>query len=435
MVRLPDALVCRSPRELFALAFAIYMLVGCHYIQPNIGGIGLQIPANIVTWMFVSVFVGAGLAQVAYTRKLILSTFSIFVVCATCCLLIPLLYDSAAQVSVPRLWALFACVLLYLTFIQFEWSEREFERLLFLCVIALLIKGCWYLIQTYAPFSASPDWRQPWKNILFDRLLSNIQIRNVAGICFVTSFVLSLFLYHYFSRTQKVATYFLLINVAISALCISSLQSRITYIAFAFVVFAAIVLSVKLNVKKCATWLVIAVIGFSLGAAATQFSQEKQRDLTVDTVLQDEIREPMYHNAWSMIKEKPLWGWGYGRFAPSYIHQYAKNAELHQYPDYPHHVVLTHPHNEVFYWWIEGGIVPVLGILILAMGYFYLLWRSPDPKKLWYALFIVPLTMQMLVEHPFYSYAFCLVIFTLCVAVLEVNSNKKIIIRQRNHYF
>ncbi len=69
-----------------------------------------------------------------------------------------------------------------------------------------------------------------------------------------------------------------------------------------------------------------------------------------------------YQNTLSLIKQKPLLGWGTGSFVP----EYKKLAESN------HTMITTNPHNEYLLWWINLGILGV-GILL---WWFYILFKT-----------------------------------------------------------
>ena len=37
---------------------------------------------------------------------------------------------------------------------------------------------------------------------------------------------------------------------------------------------------------------------------------------------------------------------------------------------------MDHPHNEILYWTVEGGIIPFLGILFIVVCFLTIVWKA-----------------------------------------------------------
>ncbi|WP_431224597.1 Wzy polymerase domain-containing protein [Serratia sp. L9] len=95
---------------------------------------------------------------------------------------------------------------------------------------------------------------------------------------------------------------------------------------------------------------------------------------------------------------KPLLGWGYGSFQYQFLH----HIHLTQ-PDLPLSFNLSHPHNELLLWAVEGGLPSLLGIALLGLGLWRLLRRRlrfPREPAPWIAM--LPIALHMMVEYPLY---------------------------------
>ena len=112
-------------------------------------------------------------------------------------------------------------------------------------------------------------------------------------------------------------------------------------------------------------------------------------------------RLSIYRISLNTIAEEPIFGHGIGRFVEKWGEASASfardnpNAELPQY--------ITHPHNELFLWGIEGGAVALLGIIIALLSVTIFIVRAKY-NRLWiYLALLVPISMHTLVELPFYT--------------------------------
>jgi len=63
---------------------------------------------------------------------------------------------------------------------------------------------------------------------------------------------------------------------------------------------------------------------------------------------------------------------------------------------------ITHPHNELVYWLIEGGVVIVLGMLSAIVAVLLGLIRCGPRRAAGYLAMLLPITLHTQVELPFY---------------------------------
>jgi len=85
-----------------------------------------------------------------------------------------------------------------------------------------------------------------------------------------------------------------------------------------------------------------------------------------------------------------------------FVHSHAdwRTAEEGRAPLREHY---GHPHNELFYWGIEGGLLPVLAILAFALWLARrIITRGPRGERLMLLALLAPLAVHSLLELPFY---------------------------------
>ena len=130
-------------------------------------------------------------------------------------------------------------------------------------------------------------------------------------------------------------------------------------------------------------------------------------------------RIPVYLHSLKMILEEPLTGWGYGRFQYEFLHSFADwRAALPQnQPEIVDPIITqsyAHPHNELLYWGIEGGLLPLLGLFSFGG---WVLWRlvakGPKGERLLLAALLLPLLIHSMLELPFYHSQAHWLVFTL----------------------
>ncbi|GAA4363286.1 hypothetical protein GCM10023151_18320 [Kangiella marina] len=113
-------------------------------------------------------------------------------------------------------------------------------------------------------------------------------------------------------------------------------------------------------------------------------------------------RELIYSTALNAIEEKPLFGHGLGSFEKVYLIGLENNLNNEVVKaSTPRAENLSHPHNELLYWGVQGGLISILGLVIILVG---LLLPAFTGKKKAFAgvALLTPIGLHTLVELPFY---------------------------------
>ncbi|MGR5456791.1 O-antigen ligase family protein, partial [Vibrio alfacsensis] len=89
-----------------------------------------------------------------------------------------------------------------------------------------------------------------------------------------------------------------------------------------------------------------------------------------------------------MLIEKPFTGYGLGKFEAEYMVYTARQHQLNN--NFAAGVpALDHPHNELLFWGIEGGLLPILGILLAALFILSRIYTAkPGTRLAIFALFL-----------------------------------------------
>jgi O-antigen polymerase len=75
---------------------------------------------------------------------------------------------------------------------------------------------------------------------------------------------------------------------------------------------------------------------------------------------------------------------------------------IDRHPDATLPEYVTHPHNEILFWMIEGGLLALLGILITVFGLALSLYYCGVQRGGAYAAMLLPISLHTQVELPFY---------------------------------
>lgn len=140
------------------------------------------------------------------------------------------------------------------------------------------------------------------------------------------------------------------------------------------------------------------LIGLVIGLLTLYYVEGAKRG--VDVYQSIGIRTFIWSYSWKLLLESPITGLGYGSFESVFLHGYM--AEKNDNNLIPSIANLDHPHNELLYWGVEGGLLPIL--LLLAMAGM-LLWRLRGqrwPRALALLALVTPMALHTQTEYPFY---------------------------------
>jgi len=386
----------------FFITFAVYMLIGMHYFQHNGGGSGLHLPFNVIGWIFISALIGIGLWQATVQAKLVYSRLSLLFIAATTVMLIPVLYADpiVAGLSYTRLLGLVGGLLFFIALQQLQLSQKQRLTLLYLILSAVFIEAYISLVQYYL---------LPVNNIFGYQKIANrpygiFQQPNVSASFLTTGIALALYLLTQTKLDEKRKRRFCYVTTFIAVIPVVLLQSRTGYLSLlvaSLLLLPWVWLQLRESgqLKSLFIWLACCAIAIAIGAYSLESAKTVARSTAYLT--DPGARMPIYQHALAMLLDKPLLGWGYGSFEVEFLNTYSQ--ALNQglvLPGSPEN--LDHPHNELLYWGIEGGLVSLAGIALLIVGFLRIIVKQP----LWQALallgLVFPLVLHSQTEYPFY---------------------------------
>lgn len=396
---------------LFSLA-ALY-LVAMHFFMPNPGGAGLALSFNNTTWIALSITLAIGLYQLASNQTLRYSKLTIGLWVSCVLLTLPVFYSNADKVNVlSRLVGLWAGFTLFVVLQQFRFSNKHKQRLLWFILLATLIEAVIGLIQYF--------WLAPGNPFGYDTTANRpygiFQQPNVMASFLATGLVLSGYLLarqpeKYDSPLSKIGVLYLTPLLTIPLLVV--LASRTGWLASLLsIAFVAPYLYRFASRQRFTLWILAIIVGIGAGFAA-MYGQGTDGFVANKTDL-DSPRRYTFPQTIDMITEKPFTGYGYGSFETQYLLYTARQHQLNSsYP--PGLASMDHPHNEILYWGVEGGLLPVIGILFAACLCALRIYAAKRGTRLAMLALFVPITLHAQLEYPFYHSAIHWVTFILLI--------------------
>lgn len=405
----------------FLVSMAVMFILAMHFFMPNPGGSGLALSFNATTWLALGVSIAIGLYQIGTEGSIRYNKLTIVLFAVCLMLSAPVLYPNASlELSLGRLAGLWIGFLLFVILQQFRFSNRQKQRLLWFIIIAVLIEALlgWvqYLILEPGNFMGY--------DTSSNRPYGIFQQPNVMASFLATGLVLSGYLLarhpaKYQNRLSAVIILYIMPAVTIPLLVF--LASRTGWLGAALASVLVIPYLYRFATKKrllgwCASICVGIAIAFTLPALnkATGAIEAKAN--------LESARSYIYPQAADMLVEKPFTGYGYGRFEAEYILYTARQHQLN--PDY--HVglaALDHPHNELLYWGVEGGLLPLLGILLAAIFVLLRMYQAKKGTRLAMFALFVPILLHSQLEYPFYHSIIHWVIFIVLLYWVDQRAN------------
>ncbi len=383
------------------------LLAGSLYYHVNLGGTGLRIPNNIVVWFFASLIGFYSLYRFSKQESFYLPRyFALIFAFPTLALLSGIL----AGIEIPEQWLfrllyLWGGLLFLFGLYQHPLKQARLDRLLLMIVITGFIHGIVGVMQIFL-VQDMPRWLPI--NISGSPTGLFQQINNQASFQ-ISCVILSFWLFtRPLIRHSRIWLFCLLLFAVFTSIFIVSYSgSRVGSLSFLLatpLLFISRWQFIKTDKKQ---WLLITLTVLIAISSANLI--DRQRGLTtvidkttaINAGYSGSTRLGIYSIAIDLIKEEPLWGHGIGSFVR--VWQLEKPAFYAKHPDatLPHQRV-SHPHNEVIFWLVEGGAVAGLGLLLVVIAVMLSLWRLPHSRRYAYAAMLIPISLHTQVELPFY---------------------------------
>ncbi|WP_159656871.1 PglL family O-oligosaccharyltransferase [Vibrio atypicus] len=409
----------------FLVSFGFVFIVAMHFFMPNPGGSGLALSFNPTTWLAVAFSLAIGFYQIGTEGRLRYNklTIGFFI----CCILItlPVLYPNASlALSIGKLTGLWAGFTLFTVLQQFRFSNKQKQRLLWFIVIGVAVEALFGWIQYL--------WLEPGNpfgyNTVSNRPYGIFQQPNVMASFLATGLAVSGYLLtrqpiKYQSKISDVALLYIMPALTMPLLVL--LASRTGWISTTLVILLILPYLYRFATKKrFIGWLLSTLLGLFLAVLPSLITaQETSSTSTIEHKFQlQDVRGDFFPQALDMLIEKPFTGYGYGRFEPEYIVYTARQHQLNV--NYPAGLpTLDHPHNELLYWGVEGGLVPVLAIFLAAILVLVRIYHGKKGSRLALFALFIPIVLHSQLEYPFYHSAIHWITFIVLLYWVDQRAN------------
>lgn len=385
---------CSVVHMVFWGTSVLYWLLGMHFFMHNPGGAGLYLPFNAWGWIFASLVMALGLWQVTLNQRLMVSPLLTALWLGGLLLLLPMAYPGfeLKDYAIPRLLGLFAGLLFLASLYQWRLDRGARDRLLYLLLGAVAIEALLGLVQYY--LLVPGNWLGYDTKV--NRPYGIFQQPNVMASFMATGLSLAIWLElrghgHPWLRGLRYGV------ILATSLLLVVVQSRVGQLGG---VLALLLLVPRLHRERLlGRMLGLVALGVALGLASQYGMAGAKRGL--EMYQSGGMRSVYWPYAARLIAEAPWSGWGYGSFESVFLQHYMADKALN-----PAMVQieynLDHPHNEFLYWAVEGGMAPMLGMVLMGGALLWRLGRAGIVRGGALLALVTPILLHTQTEYPFY---------------------------------
>lgn len=376
------------------IANGLYWLLGMHFFMHNPGGAGLYLPFNAWGWIFASLVIGLGLWQVTLQQRLVFSSLQGWLWLGALLLLLPMAYPGfeLKDYAIPRLLGLFAGLLFLFCLYQWQLVRASRDRLLYLLLGAVAIEALLGLVQYYLLIPG--NWLG--YDTRANRPYGIFQQPNVMATFMATGLALAgwLELRGNANPWLKGLRYGVILA---ASLLLVALQSRVGQLGGLLVLL--LLVPALHRQELLAQVLGLVALGVGLGIASQYGISGVKRGL--EAYQSGGMRSIYWPYAAKLIAQSPWVGWGYGSFETTFLHHYMADKALN-----PAMVQieynLDHPHNEFLYWAVEGGLAPMIGMVLMGGALLWRVFKAGWVKGAALLALVTPILLHTQTEYPLY---------------------------------
>lgn len=430
-----------TPANWALICVGFYFLVVIHAVLPNNGGTdGDNFPWVINGWLMMCLMMAGVWLLLPMRSWRITPTFKCLLL-ASVLLTLPIFWSPNIgwkYHAIPRLAGLWGGLGLYFTFLQCRFTQQQWYFIFGVIALSAFMQTLFVIAEIYF-YSWLPELTQAVTQN--GKLGFGVfQQRNVTASFIATGILISAIAFvfvHKYSAVARTIWWLSAISIVLSSALLILLCSRVGWLG---VIFGLCLLLFLLRFHSGVEnkfgrekWLVLLIIsGIVLGVigfycepdifylATANISKEgsnAQRWLTLKSSA-------------AMFLQHPWIGWGYGGFEYCFQHWIAT-----QMPPIISQEMMNHPHNEIMFWAVEGGITALLGLAVVVVSVLCLIARHFTLQKALVGIITTPVLLHLQTEYPLYQSMAHWLILILCIAGLEQEasqpeiSNKKMIVR------
>lgn len=403
-----DKISQMKPQQLGLILLGLLFLPATLFFQPNLGGEGMSISHNITVWIAAVLIITAATLTMLKSKQFSYPTaWLAMAALPISIIMLGFIVDS----FLPTQWLfrqlyILGGFLFLISLFQFRFTTRDVEKTLTILLLSGIVHGLYGVSQIFwpaiAPFLITPSKEIPYS--VFQQI--NIHASFQATILITGFYLLSR---PVTLKSSPMLSLILLSSIFLSCFIVAYSGSRTGLIAAASGVIILTLCNWRcfLNRKTLSIAVFIAVTAaLFLGSQGIQRSTQKLGDLTDKSSVGvsesgSNSRINIYKISFEVFKQQPVSGHGIGSFQKVWHDQKVDYLKRFPKANLPPDR-LTHPHNELMFWIVEGGVIAIGGILITVIAILYASFCCGWRRGVNYIALFIPIGLHTQVEFPFY---------------------------------
>lgn len=409
-------------------AIPLVLSAASMYYAPNIGFTGLYMPFNGLVWVGVALSLLAAAGCLLQRKRFCYPRYAVLL------LLLPVLVVASgfmAGVVDPVAWLLrVVALLLSVGFLfglfQLPFSRRGLETGL-LVLLAGLGGHAFIGLAQMLPVNLLPGFIPYFSDHM---AVGIFQQPNVQASAMALALVLAFYLILLpgFRRRPVVVRVFPFVVIVAAALVLLGLGSRVGLLGAALgLVLVWLGRYRQLWRRKLAAGLAIIclLVGAGTGMGVNDGFLKAYSKFERLSAQGADARVHVYRVGLDLIMQSPVSGYGIGSFTKVFHEQAAEYMSGFDVPPVMGNEPYGHPHNELLYWGIEGGLLALLGIAAAMLAVLLQLYHLGWQRGTAMAGLLLPIALHAMVELPFYHSAYHWFVLLFLVFVILRQSGVK----------
>lgn len=397
----------RDQTDFYCLLGFVFLLfaVAPLFYQPNFGGRGLDLTFNMATWAVASVFIVFSIMLITIRTVIKLPHRYLYFVAVPAVIILSSLITGVSQPAAfffRELYVVAGLLFLFALF-QFNLKKYQVEWVLLMIVLSTLTHSTIGLIQIFAP-EVLGLWYASNNTVVPIGVFQ--QINNQVSFL-ATGIAIGLYLLSRPIAKQLpwVVSALLLLALGLNSFEIAFSGSRVGALGLILSLILLAVFRFK-QLMNNKTLVILAIIAMSAGVFSNLLTDKSAMGSTFDKTvnmtkgMSGDVRINMYIIGLELVAQKPFQGHGIGSFLRVWNLQTGDYHTRHPEAALPPNI--EHPHNELLFWIIEGGLLIITGILAAIVAVVLALVRCGKQRSAGYVAMLIPITLHTQVEQPFY---------------------------------
>lgn len=395
-------------QRVFFITFTLLALVAPFYYQPNMGGEGLFLPYNASIWIAGLLILAPGILTLMNSNRVVIPRHTWLLMLFPAGLILGGFLTGIDRPSewLIRLGVIAGGMLFWFSLFQHRLDRRQTDAATYLLMAGIMLQGMIGLIQML-PDNPLQHWI-PWVSAK-TAPAGIYQQPNLHASMMATGLALAVYqgTTPAFSRLHWPFKALVLLTVLLCACNVMLSGSRVGLLgglAALIFIFAGRYRQLARH-KLITLGIVIAIaagatMGTTINSGAIKAISKMDR-LTAGEGVSSDARPHIYSIAWRSFLEAPLKGHGIGSFQKAF-----QDERPAYYADVPGYTLddkrFSHPHNELLFWMVEGGLLALLSIAAAAIAVLWQLIQMGWQRGIAMAGLLIPISLHTQVELPFY---------------------------------